>query len=57
MRYTDLSDIGGFLWWLLIKQCKSNLVDERKEEKWARNIFFLILLGVFIGFISTKFFV
>lgn len=55
MRYTDFSDAGGFLWWVIVKQCKSNLGDEQKEEKWARNIFCLVLLGVFIGFFSTFF--
>ncbi len=55
MRYTDFSDVGGFLWWLFIKQRKTNLIDERKEEKWARNIFVLVLLGVFIGFVCSLF--
>lgn len=56
MRYTDFSDLGGFLWWLLIKFCKTKLEDEQAKDKWSRNIFFVIILGIMIAFISVKFF-
>jgi len=56
MRYTDFSDFGGFLWWLLIKFCKTNLADEQTKDKWSRNIFFLIVIGFILGFVSVKFF-
>src|SRR5690554_2563173 len=52
MRYTDLSDIGGFLWWLLIKFCKTDLKDEQKENKWSRNILTLLLFGLLFVFIT-----
>lgn len=51
MRYTDLSDIGGFLWWLFIKFCKTDLKDEQKENKWSRNILTFLLFGLLIVFI------
>lgn len=54
MRYTDLSDIGGFLWWILIKFKQTNLKDEQSNEKWARNIFFLIVVVVCLGWIVSK---
>ena len=56
MRYIVLTDFGGFLWWLLIKFCKSKLEDEQAQDKWARNILFLIVLGLIATFISIKFF-
>ncbi len=43
MRFQLENDIGGFLWWLLIKFRKTNLKEEQSKEKWSRNIFFLIV--------------
>jgi hypothetical protein len=54
MRYTYLSNIGGFLWWFFIKFCKTKLEDEQTQNYWARNIFFLCLIGIAIGFVSVK---
>jgi hypothetical protein len=56
MRYILLTDIGGFLWWLVFKFCRTKLEDEQKAENWARNIFILIVFGVLIAIISNKFF-
>ncbi|CAM4369311.1 hypothetical protein [Gillisia limnaea] len=56
MRYEIFSDLGGFLWWLTIKFGKTDLKKEHTPDKWARNLFFLIVLGLVIGFISVKFF-
>ena len=56
MRYIVLTDFGGFLWWLLIKFCKTKLLDEQSEDKWVRNILFLIVLGLITTFISIKLF-
>lgn len=54
MRYTDLSDTGGFLWWILIKFRQTKLKEEQSNEKWARNIFFLIVVVVCLGWIVSK---
>ena len=54
MRYTDLSDIGGFLWGILIKFRQTKLKEEQSNEKWARNIFFLIVVVVCLGWIVSK---
>lgn len=54
MRYREVCDLGGFLWWLLIRFTKTKLSDEQTEEKWARNIAFLLLCVLIIGFISVK---
>ena len=56
MRYELLTDLGGFLWWLLIKFCKTNLKEEQSNDKWSRNTFFFFLLGIALGFIAVKFF-
>jgi hypothetical protein len=56
MRYPFLHYLGGFLWWLLIKFCKTNLEDEQAENNRIRNLVFSITLGIVITFISVKFF-
>lgn len=56
MRYKPESDIGGFLWWVLIKFCKTELKTEQSDDKWSRNLFFLIVLGIIIGFLAIKLF-
>ena len=55
MRFGIFSDFGGFLWWILIKFCKTKLEDEQKEKNWARNIFFSIVFGYVLVFFSIKF--
>ncbi|MEN9909018.1 MAG: hypothetical protein RLZZ540_2167 [Bacteroidota bacterium] len=54
MRYPFLYYFGGFLWWLLIRFCKTNLEDEQAEDKRIRNIVFSIALGMIIAFVSIK---
>lgn len=52
MRYIDFSDIGGFLWWIFVRFCKTDLKEEQSKNYWARNIFVLIM--VFIGLIGVS---
>jgi len=57
MRYELLTNIGGFLWWILIKFCKTNLKSEQTKDKWSRNLFFLIFnnnLSISINGLSTE---
>lgn len=56
MRYKIESDVGGFLWWLLIKFCKTDLKEEQADDKWGRNIFFVIIVGFVIAFLTLKVF-
>ncbi len=56
MRYPLLHYLGGFLWWLLIKFCKTDLDYEQSEENRIRNILFSIILGLMVAFISINFF-
>ena len=55
MTYELYSDIGGFLWWLFVRFCKTDLAEEQSKKYWARNIFVLIL--VFLGLIALSVFV
>ena len=52
MRYAEFSDIGGFLWWIFVRFCKTDLKEEQSENHWARNIF--VLAMVFIGLIGVS---
>ena len=56
MRYELFTDLGGFLWWVLIKFCKTKLEEEQTKEKWARNIIFLIVLLYLVAFLTIKVF-
>ena len=56
MRYVFLSDVGGFLWWLFVKFTKTSLEEELGKDKWARNIFTLIIAILLVTFVSVKFF-
>ena len=56
MRFEDFSDIGGFLWWLLIKFCKTKLEEEQIKERWPRNIIFLLFITYLIAYITIKLF-
>ncbi len=56
MRYPLLHYLGGFLWWLFIKFCKTDLETEQAEDKRIRNILFTIVIGLVISFIIVKFF-
>jgi hypothetical protein len=55
MRYSYLADIGGFLWWLFIKFCKTNLKEEQTKSKWSRNIFVFLVFETLIVFILSFF--
>ena len=56
MAYEFLTDIGGFLWWSLVKFGKTDLKKEQSKEKWSRNLIFLIIVGYVIAFIVLKLF-
>jgi len=55
MRFQLLSDIGGFIYWIIIKFCKSDLEIELAKNNWARNILIFLILFVIVMFISVKF--
>jgi hypothetical protein len=54
MRYELLTDIGGFIWWLLIRFCSTKLEEEQTKEKWSRNMFVFIVTAYLIGFVTVK---
>ena len=54
MRYELLTNIGGFLWWTLIKFCKTSLKSEQTKDKWSRNLFFLIFIGWVVAWIMIR---
>ena len=54
MRYELLTDIGGFIWWLLTKFCSTKLEEEQTQEKWSRNIIVFIVAIYLIAYISVK---
>ncbi len=54
MRYEFLTNIGGFLWWLTIKFGRTDLKDEQLKINWARNLFYLIVLGLIVAFVFIK---
>ena len=56
MRYSDLTDIGGFIWWVLIKFCRTKLKNEQTKEKWSRNLIVFLITLIFSAFIANKFF-
>lgn len=56
MRYNDLSDIGGGIWWLFVRFCRTELEKEQSKEYWARNIFVLILIFIILIGVSVTFF-
>lgn len=56
MRFTDLSNFGGFIWWLFVRFTKTDLVKEQSQENWSRNIFIVLLIFTFFGWIISEFF-
>ncbi len=48
--------LGGLLWWIFIKFCKTDLEAEQAEDKRIRNTLFTIVIGTAIGFIAVNFF-
>lgn len=45
MRYPLLHYLEGFLWWLFIKFCQTDLETEQAEAKRIRNILFMRIKG------------
>lgn len=56
MTYCIYSDLGGFLWWLFVRFCKTDLKDEQSEKHWARNIVVLIIVFIVLIGLSLVFF-
>ena len=56
MRYPFLHYLGGFIWWILIKFCKTDLTIEQSEDNRIRNILFSLAIGIILGFITVKLF-
>jgi len=42
MRYSALTDLGGFFWWLLIRHTKTTLNEEKTKEKCEAALAFAI---------------
>ena len=56
MSYIFISYLGGTVYWIFIKFCKTNLEDELKFENKERNILTFIISVLIIGFFSVKVF-
>ena len=56
MRYPILHYLGGFIWWIFIKFCKTDLEIEQGENNRVRNILFSLSIGIILGFLFTKLF-
>ena len=55
-RFKIEGDIGGFIWWIIIKFGKTKLEQEIKDENAPRNILTFYLLVGLIIFITIKLF-
>ncbi len=49
-----LLKLSGFLWWVLVRFCKTDLKEEQSKEKAGRNFLFLALIIFILVFITTK---
>lgn len=54
MRHTLLTDIGGFLYWIIFKFCKTDLKEEQSKNNWSRNIFIFIVALIIMFFLSVQ---
>ncbi len=54
MRYELLNEIGGFIYWIIFKFCKTKLSEEQNIKNRERNIFIFIISIFILGFISVK---
>jgi len=50
----SIVNLGGSLWWVLVRFCRTKLSDEHKKEKTARNFIFLVFICYLVAFISIK---
>ena len=50
----SIVNLGGTLWWALIRFGRTKLADEHKYEKSARNFIFLIFICFLIAFFTLK---
>jgi hypothetical protein len=53
-RNTVFIELGGFLWWVLIRFTKTDLKKEQSKKYGARNVLFIFLLIFFIAFMKIK---
>ena len=56
MSYMFLSYLGGFIYWMLIKFCKTSYNEEIEEKNIVRNIIVLIIFIFIVAFFSIKIF-
>ena len=54
MQYELLTDLGGWLWWGIVKKCKTDLTEEQMKKYWSRNLFFLAVIFFIGAFIFLK---
>ena len=50
----SIVNLGGSLWWILVRFCKTKLSEEHKTEKSARNFIFLVFICYLLIWISIK---
>lgn len=48
---------GGFLWWLLIRFCSTNLSEEQSEINKKRNQIFFYLIQILIIALTLYYFI
>jgi hypothetical protein len=53
-RARYIVNLGGTLWWVLIRFCRTDLQEEKTKQKSVRNFLFLMLICCLIAFVSIK---
>lgn len=54
MIHRDLADLGGWIYWLLVKRQKTQLKEEQSDEKLVRNITIFLVCLYIVVFLSEK---
>ncbi len=55
-RFDLESDIGGLLWWLFVRFCRTDLSTEQEKGNKARNVVIFYALAISMTFLSVKMF-
>lgn len=56
MSYMFLSYIGGFIFWVVFKFCKTSYNDEIANKNIERNIFVFLVTILIVAFLTIKIF-
>ncbi|UMY65275.1 MULTISPECIES: hypothetical protein [unclassified Flavobacterium] len=53
-RIKPFVDLGGFIWWVAVRFCRTRLKEEQSEKHLERNVVLFLVVAYLLGYVTVQ---